>query len=54
MPLWVGILQASSDWGLPPWEWAGGDKLDWYYRWVFYTSTVREKQKRDSQVNYER
>jgi hypothetical protein len=38
---------AAKDWGTPPWKIAGGDKLDWFYRWQFFTSQMQAKEARD-------
>jgi hypothetical protein len=32
--MWVAVLDAAKDWGIPPWEIAGGNKLIWWERWV--------------------
>jgi len=35
-PLSLGILAAAAEWGCPPWQIAGGDPLDWYFKWQFW------------------
>jgi len=32
----VTTLDASNDWGKPPFEWAGGSPVVWYYRYAVY------------------
>jgi len=30
------VLVASEEWGTPPWEIAGGSKMDWFFKWMKY------------------
>jgi len=32
----MGVLLAAEEWGVPPWEIAGGARVTWYLRWVEY------------------
>ncbi len=32
-PGWVVTLDASADWGIPPWELTGESKLLWWLRY---------------------
>lgn len=46
-PLWVDVLTAAREWGTPPWELAGGDRLRWFFRWQEWTQLVMGKRQRD-------
>jgi hypothetical protein len=32
-PEWVAQLDFSKEWDLKPWEFFGGSKLLWWFRW---------------------
>jgi hypothetical protein len=44
----MGVLIAAEEWGCPPWEIAGGDKLKWYFRWQEYAKHRAKKQRIDA------
>jgi len=50
MPMWANVLVAAEEWGCPPWEIAGGNKLQWFFRWTEYQPR-REKAKRKAIEN---
>ena len=31
-PIWVDVLDASADWSVAPWEWAGDTPVIWFFR----------------------
>lgn len=43
-PWWANILVAAEAWGCPPWEIAGGWRLQWMLRWQVFTE-LRNKLK---------
>jgi len=45
----MSVLIAAAEWGIPPWELAGGTKLVWWYRWIRYQNLRSEKYKQDTQ-----
>lgn len=46
-PLWMAVLIAAQEWGSPPWEIAGGNKLTWLYRWMYWRSQQNKKDQGD-------
>jgi len=48
-PAWADVLAASSDWGVPPWEIAGGatwfEKQRWMRRWRFWKTQIAKQAK---------
>jgi hypothetical protein len=38
------VLLAAEEWGVPPWEIAGGAKYLWFTRWNFFRGQVNKKQ----------
>lgn len=39
----------AEEWGVPPWEIAGGTRLTWVLRWRVWRSEINKKKKRDSE-----
>ena len=50
-PIWLGPILAASDWGVPPWEIAGGGtQLQWYMRWSAYRRVALRVQKDEQRM----
>lgn len=32
----LAILVAAAEWGCPPWLIAGGDAVEWFFKWQFW------------------
>lgn len=43
-PLSLAVLIASEKWGCPPWEIAGGSKMDWFSKWQFLEEQRAKRQ----------
>ena len=37
LPLWAEVLWMAEQWGVPPWEFAGGTVWEWVFRWRKWT-----------------
>lgn len=47
MPQWYLTLNMAREWGLPPWQIAGGAPLIWYLRYrALYTERARAEKKK--------
>lgn len=56
VPLWVDVLLVAQAWGIPPWELLeqiDGDRLEWFFRWQFWTSRYNAKVYRDRRDIFE-
>lgn len=47
-PLWLNVLVAAQEWGVPPWEIVGGmqaegERLRWFWRWQKYAEQRAKK-----------
>jgi len=34
---------AAAEWGVPPWDIAGGDKMTWMMRWIYWKDQQGKK-----------
>lgn len=47
MPAWYVTLEMAREWGLPPWQFAGGAPLIWYLRYrALYKEKARVEKKK--------